>query len=170
MLRPRHKLAAVLLCVVDLRGWWRGLLETPLLSSAHAGISKSNDSDWSNGGDVEALVRPGRALRRGHDGERIGCGAQEVEVQSQEWPAAGEHGVLPFVADSGLGYPRAHLRPDCPGFRQGHHREQNATERTTPQCPQRRPLFFSQVCDRSGAESTVTSPAGHKVPPETTAG
>ena len=29
---------------------------------------------------------------------------------------------------------RAHLRPDCPGFRQGHHREQNAMERTTLQC------------------------------------
>ena len=33
VLRPRHKLAAVLLCVVDLRGWWRGLLETSSLCS-----------------------------------------------------------------------------------------------------------------------------------------
>ena len=41
-------------------------------------------------------------------------GEEEIEVQSQEWPAPGEH-VLQFVADSGLGYTRAHLRS------QGHH-------------------------------------------------
>ena len=41
----------------------------------------------------------------------LGCGAQEVEVQSQEWLALGEYGGLQFVADSGLGYPLVHF-PD----------------------------------------------------------
>ena len=58
MLRHRHKLAAVLLCVVVLRGWWRGLHKRPRLSSAHAEIAEGNDSDWPNGGDVDVRLRP----------------------------------------------------------------------------------------------------------------
>ena len=130
-LRHRHKLA-VLLCVGILRGWWRGPHETLLFSSAHSAIAEGNDSEGLNGGDVDVLLRPQEedfdvdhhGDAQGH-GDGLGCRAQEDEVQSQEWPALGEHGVLQYVADSGLGHPRAYLRPYCPGFRQGHHREQN---------------------------------------------
>ena len=57
----RHKLAAVLLCVSVLRGWWRGLHETALRSSAHAEIAEGgHDGDWK---ETSTWTRPGRRTR-----------------------------------------------------------------------------------------------------------
>ena len=39
-------------------GWWRGLHETLLFSSAHAEIAEGSDSDWPDGGDVDVRLSP----------------------------------------------------------------------------------------------------------------
>ena len=76
---------------------------------------------------------------------------KKIEVHSQDWLATGEHGVLQFVADSGLGYPRAHLRPDCPGFGQGHPRTK------TPWNALHRNVFRAEVSTSSQSNAACAA-------------
>ena len=61
-----------------------------------------------------------RGDAQGHS-EGLGCGAQEIELPKPRRACTWRAWCSAIRCR--LGYPHAHLRPDCPGFRQSHHRE-----------------------------------------------